>query len=224
MSPAHSIGATLALAVAFTLAVATSESAAADFLLRCSTNEVVMTSAPSGETAARRRVDLTFRINDAARTIALGEASLVTSRFDRNRIIAEHDQVIYDFDRQNHALNYAGSRSSGATVTTIVGSGPCAIKPRQHPSSGKSPSAIARIGLGALLTVDGCGPLGIDPRQSFPAPCSICIAPDAPGTPSTRGLRSARRRSTDRGSEKRPGRGRLCTDSTWSFRVKPKNS
>lgn len=130
MSPDQSIGAALALAVAFTLAHATSEPAAADFDLRCSTNEVVMTSGPRGEATKRRKVDFTFRINEAARIIMLGDAPLIINRFDRDWITAQHEQVIYDFDRQNHALNYAGSRASGATVITIVGSGSCAVRPR----------------------------------------------------------------------------------------------
>ena len=78
----------------------------------------------------RRKVDFTFLINEAARIIMLGDAPLIINRFDRDWITAQHEQVIYDFDRQNHALNYAGSRASGATVTTIVGSGSCAVRPR----------------------------------------------------------------------------------------------
>jgi hypothetical protein len=119
----------VARGVAFTLALAVIDPAAADTLLRCSTKEVVITSEPRGEaTTARRRVEIIFRFSDAARTIALGKAPLAVSRFDRTRITAERDGVIYDIDRQNQTLSYAGSRASGATVTTIVGSGTCAVE------------------------------------------------------------------------------------------------
>lgn len=129
------MGATLALA--FALAIAAPEPAWADILLRCSTKEVVMTSGPRGQAIERRKVELAFRINDAMKTMALGDARLSVSRFDKGRIIAEHEEVIYDLDRQNRALNYAGSRSSGATVTTIVGAGPCAVEPTKRSSRTK---------------------------------------------------------------------------------------
>lgn len=122
------VGATVVLAVAFTLGRTALEPAAADTLLRCSTKEVVITSEPHGGASARRRLEMNFRISDAARTIALGKAPLAISRFDRSRITAERDRVIYDIDRQNQTLSYAGSRVSGATVTTIVGSGTCAVE------------------------------------------------------------------------------------------------
>lgn len=97
-------GATLALAFALVLAA---DEAVADVLLRCSTSEVVITSGPRGEATARRKVDLTFRINAAAKTVALGGAPVTVSRFGRAWITAEHDDVIYDLDRQRNTLSYA---------------------------------------------------------------------------------------------------------------------
>ncbi|MEJ2432618.1 MAG: hypothetical protein P8Y53_05430 [Pseudolabrys sp.] len=125
------VGVTVALGVAFTLVRAAIDPAAADVLLRCSTKKVAMTSGPRGEASTSRKLEMTFRINDAARTIALGKAPLAVSRFDRTRITAERDGVIYDIDRQSQTLSYAGSRASGPTVTTIVGSGTCAVEPSQ---------------------------------------------------------------------------------------------
>ena len=100
------VGATVALGVAFMLGRAVMDPAAADTLLRCSTKEVVITSEPHGEATARRRPEMIFRISDAARTIALGKAPLAVSRFDRNRITAERDGVIYDIDRQNQQMTF----------------------------------------------------------------------------------------------------------------------
>jgi len=130
MRPCRSIGETVALALAFTLAVVTSEPVRADILLRCSTKEVIMTIGPGGSATERRTVELGFRINYAMRAIALGDAPLFVSRFDKDRIIAEHDEVIYDLHRRIRALYYAGSKAIGATVvSTIVGSGQCGAQP-----------------------------------------------------------------------------------------------
>ena len=126
------VGATVALSVALTLALAVAKTAAADTLLRCSTSEVVITSGPRGEATARGTVNLSLLIDDPKRTVALGDAPMAASRFDRDWITAEHDGVIYDLDRRNHALSYAGSRASDATVTTIFGSGSCVVMPSRH--------------------------------------------------------------------------------------------
>jgi hypothetical protein len=100
-----------------------------EILLDCSTNKIVITSRPTGEATSQSKEKLLFRINDAAKSVMLNNTPLVINRFDPTWITAEHDEIIYDLDREKHTLSYAGSRAQDATVTTIIGSGLCKLTP-----------------------------------------------------------------------------------------------
>ncbi len=95
-------------------------------LLRCSTTQVVIISASTGKTSSKSEENLSFVIDDAAKTVAFADGeSLAVTRFDSNWISANHGDILYEFDRQAGALSYASSSTKNDTTSTIVGSGRC---------------------------------------------------------------------------------------------------
>lgn len=81
---------------------------------------------PHGETSSTKKLNLIFQVNDAAKTIKfLDHTALTVTRFDRFWISAEHDDVSYEFNRQDGTLSYASSTMRDGVATTIVGSGLC---------------------------------------------------------------------------------------------------
>ncbi len=94
--------------------------------LHCSTTQVVIVSASTGKTSSRSEENLSFVIDHAAKTIAFADGeSLAVTRFDGNWISANHDDILYEFDRQGGALSYASSTTKNDITSTIVGSGRC---------------------------------------------------------------------------------------------------
>ena len=94
--------------------------------LHCSTTQVVIISASTGKTSSRSEKNLSFVIDDAAKTVTFADGqSLVVTRFDSNWISANHDDILYEFDRQGRTLSYASSTTKNDTTSTIVGSGRC---------------------------------------------------------------------------------------------------
>ncbi len=94
--------------------------------LHCSTMQVVIVSAPTGETSTRSEENLSFVIDDAAKTLTFADGrSLAVTRLDRNWISANRDDIFYEFDRQSGTLSYATSTTKNNITSTIVGSGRC---------------------------------------------------------------------------------------------------
>jgi hypothetical protein len=94
--------------------------------LRCSTTQVVIISASTGETSSRSEENLSFVIDDAANTVTFADGgSLAITRLDRNWLSANHDDIFYEFDRQGGTLSYASSTTKNNVTPTIVGSGRC---------------------------------------------------------------------------------------------------
>ncbi len=94
--------------------------------LHCSTTQVVIISAPTGETSSRSEENLGFVIDDAAKTLTFADGrSLAVTRLDRNWIRANRDDIFYEFDRQGGTLSYASSTKKNNSTSTIVGSGRC---------------------------------------------------------------------------------------------------
>jgi hypothetical protein len=95
--------------------------------LHCSTTQVVIISASTGKTSSRSDENLSFVIDDAAKTVTFADGeSLAVTRFDSNWISANHDDIFYEFDRQGGSLSYASSTTKNDVTSTIVGSGRCA--------------------------------------------------------------------------------------------------
>ena len=98
--------------------------------LNCSTRKVVMISAPSGDTSSTRDEEVAFVIDEAAKKLTFSDSRpLTVTRLDKYWISANCDDIIYEFDRQDGTLTYAGSTMQDGATTTIVGSGRCAISP-----------------------------------------------------------------------------------------------
>ena len=94
--------------------------------LHCSTTRVVIVSASTGKTSSRSEQNLSFVIDDAAKTVVFADGeSLAVTRFDSNWISANHDDIFYEFDRQGGMLSYASSTTRNDATFTIVGSGRC---------------------------------------------------------------------------------------------------
>ena len=94
--------------------------------LHCSTTQVVIISASTGETSSRSEENLSFVVDDAAKTLTFADGgSLAVTRLDRNWISANHDDIFYEFDRQGGTLSYASSTTKNNVTPTIVGSGRC---------------------------------------------------------------------------------------------------
>jgi hypothetical protein len=94
--------------------------------LHCSTTQVVIISASTGKTSSRSEENLSFVIDDAAKTLSFADGgSLAVTRLDRNWISANRDDIFYEFDRQGGTLSYASSTTKNNITSTIVGSGRC---------------------------------------------------------------------------------------------------
>jgi hypothetical protein len=98
--------------------------------LNCLAKKVVIISEPNGDTSSTRGEDLTFWVDDAAKTLTfLDDTPLTITRLDRFWISADRDGIFYEFNRQDGSLTYASSTTKGGVTTTIVGSGRCGIAP-----------------------------------------------------------------------------------------------
>jgi hypothetical protein len=99
-----------------------------DTQLNCSTKKVVIISAPGGETSSTREEDLSFWVDDAAKTLWFaGDGSLAVTQFDNYWISANSEGIFYEFDRHGGTLTYASSTTKDSVTTTIVGSGRCQV-------------------------------------------------------------------------------------------------
>lgn len=120
------------LAIAFTMARAAMAAPAPGIMLRCATEKVLITEGPHGQSSTARKETLIFQVDNARKTLKFADNTpLAIKRFDPSRITAEHGGIIYDFDRRNHTVSYAGSMAKGARISTIVGSGRCRVAPIQ---------------------------------------------------------------------------------------------
>ena len=94
--------------------------------VHCSTTQVVIISASTGETSSKSENNLSFVIDDAAKTLTFADGrSLAVTRLDGNWISANRDDIFYELDRQAGTLSYAGSTTKNNITSTIVGSGRC---------------------------------------------------------------------------------------------------
>lgn len=113
-------------AVVATMIVIVARPVMARTYLHCSTTQVVIISASTGDTSSRSEGSLSFVIDDAAKTLTFADgASLAVTRLDGRWISANHDDIFYEFDRQGGALSYASSTTKNNITSTIVGSGRC---------------------------------------------------------------------------------------------------
>ena len=116
-------GGVLAIALA-----ALAKPVVADTQLNCSTKKVVIIGAPSGETSSTREEILSFRVDDAAKTLRFaGDGPLAVTQFGNYWISANSDGIFYELDRQSGTLTYASSTTKDSVTTTIVGSGRCQV-------------------------------------------------------------------------------------------------
>ena len=94
--------------------------------LHCSTTQVVIISAPTGDTSSRSEGNLSFVIDDEAKTLTFEDGGfLAVTRLDSNWISANREDIFYEFDRQSGTLSYASSTTKNNITSTIVGSGRC---------------------------------------------------------------------------------------------------
>jgi hypothetical protein len=94
--------------------------------LHCSTTRVVINSALTGDTTSKSEDSLSFVIDDAAKTFTFADGeSLAVTRFDKNWISANRDDIFYEFNRQNGTLSFASATTKNNITSTIVGSGQC---------------------------------------------------------------------------------------------------
>ena len=105
---------------------AMSEPAQAGTQYNCVTSKVVITVGAGDDEAVRTEENISFLIDDAAKTFAFsdGRRRRVT-RFDRSWISANSEDIQYELNRGDGTLTYAGSTTEGGTTTTIIGSGSC---------------------------------------------------------------------------------------------------
>ena len=98
--------------------------------LNCSTRNVVMISAPSGDTSSTREEEVAFVIDEAVKKLTFSDnRPLTVTRLDKYWISANRDGIFYEFNRQDGTLTYASSTTQDGVTTTIVGSGQCEISP-----------------------------------------------------------------------------------------------
>jgi hypothetical protein len=117
----------LALPLAFL-----TQPALAATILNCSTTKVTITSGLHGQQSSTQKENLSFQIDDAAKTVKfLNNTPLTVTHFDRARIRAQYNDVSYNFDRQDGTLSYATSATKDDITTVIVGSGRCAVVKRR---------------------------------------------------------------------------------------------
>jgi hypothetical protein len=94
--------------------------------LNCSARKVVLTSAPSRNTASKSEENLGFWVDDEAKTLTFQDNTpLNVTRLDRLWISANRDDIYYELDRRDGTLTYASSTTKNGVSTTIVGSGRC---------------------------------------------------------------------------------------------------
>jgi hypothetical protein len=103
-----------------------SHPALAPTYLNCTTREVVIVSGSSGESSSTKETNMSFWVDDAARTVVFADGTaLVVTRFDDNRISATRDNSSYEFDRRDGTVSYTTATTEGRVTTVIVGSGQC---------------------------------------------------------------------------------------------------
>jgi hypothetical protein len=67
---------------------------------------VVLISAPTGDTSSAREENLSFWVDDEARTVTfLDNKRLTVTRFDQFWISANRDGIFYEFDRRDGTLS-----------------------------------------------------------------------------------------------------------------------
>jgi hypothetical protein len=97
--------------------------------LHCLTKKVVIVDAPSRSTSSNTEENLTFWIDDAAKTIAFANGEpLTVKRFDDRWISATGGGVYYEFDRESRSLSFAGTIMKEGTATIIIGAGTCTVE------------------------------------------------------------------------------------------------
>ena len=100
--------------------------------LNCSARKVVIISAPSGDTSSAREDELSFWVDDEAKTLTfLDNTPLTVTRLDRFWISADRDGIFYEFDRRGGILTYASATTKDSVSTTIVRSGRCEAPPTE---------------------------------------------------------------------------------------------
>ena len=106
--------------------IAVAQPVLAGTYLYCSTTRVVINSALTGDTSSKSEDRLSFVIDDAAKTLTFADGgSLAVTRFDKNWISANRDDIFYEFNRQNGTLSFASATTKNNITSTIVGSGRC---------------------------------------------------------------------------------------------------
>jgi hypothetical protein len=115
----------------FTIALAAlAQPVLARTYLNCSTRKVVLVSAPTGDISSAREENLSFWVDDEARTVTfLDNTPLTVTRLDQFWISANRNDIFYEFDRRDGTLSYASSTTKDGVSTTIVGSGRCQTPP-----------------------------------------------------------------------------------------------
>ena len=104
------------------------EPALARSYLNCLTKKVVIIDTPSGSTSSSIEENLSFWIDEAAKTLVLVDGTpLAVRRLDARWISAASGDVSYELDRENGNLTYAGSTTKDGAATIIIGSGRCNI-------------------------------------------------------------------------------------------------
>ena len=104
------------------------DSALARQYLKCLTKKVVIVDTPKGSTSSSVEESLGFWIDEGAKALMLADGTPLTARrFDSHWISARHDDVSYEFDRQNGTLTYASSIRKDNAETITIGSGRCEI-------------------------------------------------------------------------------------------------
>ena len=94
--------------------------------LHCSTTRVVINSTLTGDTTSKSEDSLSFVIDDAAKTLTFADGELLAvTRFDKNVISANRNDIFYEFNRQNGTLSFASATTKNNITSTIVGSGQC---------------------------------------------------------------------------------------------------
>jgi hypothetical protein len=96
--------------------------------LHCPTTRIVIVCAATGERSSRSEENLSFVIDDAAKTIAFADGgAFVVRRFDKNWISAHRDDIFYELNRQDGTLSFASATTKNNFTSTIVGSGRCGL-------------------------------------------------------------------------------------------------
>ena len=112
----------------------------------------------SGSTSSSTEENVRFWIDEASKTILLGDGTpLSVRRFDNLWISADHADMRYELDRQNGSLTFASATFKNGTSTVTLGSGRCRIAnapgrvgPASRPSAelkqrGIEPKELSRV-------------------------------------------------------------------------------